>query len=89
MTPPSLRSEHLVLLHLMAEDASDAASRRSQEAAEVAQRLLALRIYRNGDRTVIASAIAEQTARTKLAEQAHVNAVAARVRLADADQNKR
>lgn len=78
-----------MLLHLMAEDASDAASRRSQEAAEVAQRLLALRIYRNGDRTVIASAIAEQTARTKLAEQAHVNAVAARVRLADADQNKR
>lgn len=84
MSPSSLMAERLALLRRAAEaDAADAADRRTYKAAEVARRLLMLRIYRDGDRAVLASAIAEQTARTKLAEQARRNAVAARAILAE------
>lgn len=61
-------AERVTLLHIAEDaDAADAADQRTREAAEVARRLLTLRIYRNGDRAVLASAIAEQIARTKLA----------------------
>lgn len=90
MSPTSLMAERLALLRIADDaDAADAADQRAGEAAEVARRLLTLRIYRNGDRAVLTCAIAEQAARTKLADQAHRNAVAARASLAQARRGRR
>jgi hypothetical protein len=64
------RAKSLALLRLLAEEAERSASQRAQDDAALTRQLLALRIYRDGDPVVLASAMAEQTARTKLADQA-------------------
>lgn len=90
MSLSSLLAERLALLCIAEHAAAaDAADQRAREAAEVARRLLTLRIYREGDRAVLASAIAEQTARTKLADQTRRNALTARASLTEAQRGTR
>lgn len=64
------------------QDAPRSADLREQEAAAITGWMLTLYARRGVDRAARAAAMAEQAARTKLAEQAHSSVAAARVNLA-------
>lgn len=78
-----LAERNATLRRIIAQDAARAADRRAREADEVAERLHLLQQRRGVDPAVLAAAVAEQAARTRLSEQARRNAAAARAALAD------
>jgi hypothetical protein len=78
-----LAEHNATLRRIIVQDAARAADRRAQEANAVADRLRLLQQRRGVDQTVLAAAVAEQAARTRLSEQARRNAAAARAALAD------
>lgn len=80
---PLLAERSATLRQIIAQDAAHAAALRVQEVDEVTDRLHLLQVRRGVDPAVLAAAVAEQAARTRLADQAARNAVAAHTSLAN------
>lgn len=78
-----LAAQQAALRRIIAQDAARSADLRAQEVHTITDRLRALQMRRGVSPAVLAAAVAEQAARTRLSDQAWRNAVAARSNLAD------
>jgi hypothetical protein len=82
LSPPPSPAKRAAVLRQVYKDAARSAELRAQEVAAVTGWMLTLVAQRGVDQAVLAAAVAEQAARTKLAAQASNNAAAARANLA-------
>lgn len=81
LSPPLSPAERAAALRQIYQDASHSAELRDHEAGAITGWMLSLYAQRGVEQASIAAAMAEQAARTKLVEQAHRNAAAARANL--------
>jgi hypothetical protein len=78
LSSPSVLTEQVMARRwIIAQDTARAADLRAQEVDEVTDRLRILQERRGVDPVVLAAAVAEQAARTRLSDQARRNADAA------------
>ena len=82
LSPSLSPAERAAALRQIYQDATHSADLRDHEAAAITGWMLTLYARRGVDQATIAAAVAEQAARTKLADQAHRNVAAARANLA-------
>jgi F0F1-type ATP synthase gamma subunit len=81
LSPLQLRARRAASLLQVYQDAARSTELRAQEVASVTDKVLTLLADRGVEQSVLAAAVAEQAARTRLAAQASSNAAAARANL--------